>query len=64
MKKVKTVKKRKFKKRLLLYAFLVFLGYELSFNLIMNFKLATNNEDFIKCLLADSNYHLLYEKKS
>ena len=64
MKKVKTVKKRKFKKRLLLYAFLVFLGYELSFNLIMNFKLATNNEDFIKCLLADSNYHLLYEKKA
>ncbi len=64
MKKVKTVKKRKFKKRLLLYAFLVFLGYELSFNLIMNFKLATNNEDFIKGLLADSNYHMLYEKKA
>lgn len=64
MKKVKTVKKRKFKKRLLLYAFLVFLGYELSFNLIMNFKLATNNEDFIKSLLADSNYHMLYQKKA
>ena len=64
MKKVKTVKKRKFKKRIFLYIFCIFLGYEFSFNLIMNFKLATNNEDFIKCLLADSNYHLLYEKKA
>lgn len=64
MKKVKTVKKRKFKFRILGYAFLVFLGYQISFNVIMNIKLAHTNEEFIKGLLADSNYHLLYEKKA
>ena len=64
MKRVKTVKKRKVKKRIFVYIFLVFLGYELSFNLIMNFKLVHSNEEFVKCLLADSNYHLLYEKKA
>lgn len=64
MKKVKLKKKRKFKFRLIGYAFLVFLGYQLSFNVIMNIKLADTNEDFIKGLLADSNYHMLYEKKA
>lgn len=64
MKKVKTKPKRRFKKRILLYAFCVFLGYQLSYNLIMNFKLADSNETFIKGLLADSNYHMLYEKKA
>lgn len=64
MKKVKTVKKRKFKFRIIGYAFLVFLGYQISFNVIMNVKLAKTNEDFIKGMLADSNYHLLYEKKA
>ncbi len=64
MKKVKLKKKRKFKFRILLYAFLVFFGYQVSYNVIMNFKLAHTNEDFIKALLIDSNYHLLYEKKA
>ncbi len=64
MKKVKTIKKRKFKFRILLYAFLVFVGYQVSYNIIMNVKLANTNEDFIKGLLADSNYHMLYEKKA
>ncbi|MCI9110555.1 MAG: hypothetical protein HFH47_01935 [Bacilli bacterium] len=64
MKRVKTRKKRKFKFRILGYAFLVFLGYQISFNVIMNIKLANTNEDFIKGLLADSNYHMLYEKKA
>ena len=63
MKKIK-LKKRKFKFRLILYAFIMFLGYELSFNLIMNLKLVNSNEDFIKALIIDSNYHLLYEKKA
>lgn len=40
----------------------MFIGYELSFNLIMSFKLAGSNEAFIKSLLIDSNYTLLYEK--
>jgi len=64
MKRVKTRKKRKFKFRIFGYAFLVFLGYQISFNVIMNIKLANTNEDFIKGLLADSNYHMLYEKKA
>lgn len=64
MSKMKLVKKRKFKYRILFYLFLIFLGYELSYNIIMNFKLVSNNEDFVKALIADSNYHLLYEKKA
>ena len=64
MKKIKLKKKRKFKFRLIAYAFIMFLGYELSFNIIMNLKLVNSNEDFIKALLIDSNYYLLYEKKA
>ena len=64
MKKIKLKKKRKFKFRLFAYAFIMFLGYELSFNIIMNIKLVNSNEDFLKALLTDSSYHLLYEKKS
>ena len=63
MKKIK-VKKRRFKYRILGYALIVFLGYQISFNIIMNFKLANNNESFIKALLINSNYHMLYEKKA
>lgn len=63
MKKIK-LKKRKFKFRIIVYGLIMFLGYELSFNIIMNLKLVNNNEDFIKALIIDSNYHLLYEKKS
>lgn len=62
MKRMKV--KRRFKYRILLYAFIMFIGYELSFNIIMNLKLVNNNEDFIKILLVDSNYHMLYEKKA
>ena len=64
MKKIKLKKKRKFKFRLIVYAFIMFLGYELSFNTIMNLKLVNSNEDFLKALMVDANYHLLYEKKS
>ncbi len=63
-KKMKLVKKRRFKFRLLLYLLLVFIGYEVSYNTIMDFKLAKSNEDFVKALITDSNYHLLYEKKA
>ncbi len=64
MQKIKLKKKRKFKFRLIAYAFIMFLGYELSFNVIMNLKLVNSNEEFVKALLVDSNYHLLYEKKA
>lgn len=63
MKKVK-LKKRRFKFRLIGYAFIMFLGYQISFNIIMNFKLVNDNKSFIKTLLIDSNYHMLYEKKA
>ena len=63
MKKVK-LKKRRFKYRLIGYAFVMFLGYQILFIIIMNFKLVSNNEAFIKALLIDSNYQMLYEKKA
>ena len=63
MKKIK-LKRRKFKFRLIFYAFVMFLGYQISFNIIMNIKLVNSNEEFIKAILIDSNYHLLYEKKA
>lgn len=58
------LKRRKFKWRIILYAFFVFLGFQISYNVIMNIKLVNTNDEFIKCLLADSNYHMLYEKKA
>lgn len=63
MKKLK-LKKRKIKLHFILYALIMFVGYEISFNVILNLKLVNSNEDFIKYLLIDSNYHLLYEKKA
>ena len=63
MKKIR-LKKRKFKFRLIFYAFVMFLGYQISFNFIMNLKLVNSNEEFVKAMLVDSNYHLLYEKKA
>ena len=64
MKKAKLRKRRRFKYRLIGYASIMLLGYELTYNTIMNFKLVNNNELFVKALLIDSNYHMLYEKKA
>lgn len=61
---MKKIKKRRFKYRIIGYAFIMFLGYQISFNIIMHFKLVSSNELFIKALLIDSNYHMLYEKKA
>ena len=55
-------KKKVFK--LFLYVFLAYLTYQVCFNVILEFKLVRSNEDFIKALLADSNYYNLYEKKT
>lgn len=60
---MKKKRKKKFFK-CLLYVFIAFLTYQICFNVILEFKLAKNNEDFIKGLLADSNYYTLYEKKN
>lgn len=56
--------KKKFCLKLCLYSFIAFLTYQICFNVILEFKLVRSNEDFIKCLLADSNYYTLYEKKT
>ncbi|MBR3199123.1 MAG: stage II sporulation protein P [Bacilli bacterium] len=61
---MKKTKKRRFKFRLLGYILLIFLGYQISFNIFMNFRLKTTNESFIRALLIDSNYYMLYEKKA
>jgi stage II sporulation protein P len=42
----------------------MFAFYQICFNIILDFKLVRNNEDFIKCLLVDANYYTLYEKKT
>ena len=60
---MKLKKKRRFKYRILLYGVVMFIGYELSFNIIMDHKLVKSNETFVKALLIDSNYTRLYEKK-
>ena len=61
---MRKIKKRRFKYRIIGYALIMFLGYQLSYNIIMNIKLVNNNESFIKAMLIDSNYHMLYEKKA
>lgn len=63
-KKFKAKKRRKFKFRLLWYLFFMFVFL---FSIIMifdKFKLATTNEEFIKALLEDPNYHLKYNNIS
>lgn len=62
MKKVKL--KRRFKYRIIGYTFIMLISYELTFNTILDYKLVSTNEEFIKALIVDSNYHMLYEKKA
>jgi len=42
----------------------MFLGYQISFNVIMNFKLVRSNEEFVRVLMSDPSYNILYEKKN
>ena len=62
MKKAKL--KMRFKYRIIGYAFIMYIVYQLTFNTIINYKLVNTNEEFIKILLIDSNYHMLYEKNA
>ena len=59
---LKKPKKKKFK--YLIYILIIYLLYQIVLNYFNNLNLATNNEDFIRALLANSNYHLRYEKNS
>lgn len=43
---------------------LLYLIYSIFSLIVLNIKLVDNNEDFIKNLLMDSNYHMMYEKKN
>lgn len=58
-------KKRSFKIfKFLFVIVLIYLMYSFLSLLSINIKLVDNNEDFITNLLADSNYHMVYEKRS
>lgn len=48
----------------ILWLLIIYLFYSLVSFLILNIKLVDNNEEFIEKILSDSNYHMLYEKKS
>lgn len=50
--------------KFIIVIFLIYLVYSFFSFLVLNIKLVDNNEDFIKNLLADSNYHMMYEKKN
>lgn len=60
-------KKFKTKKSFLKYIFIaigIYLIYSLISLIVLNLKIVDTNEEFIKNILADSNYHLIYEKRS
>lgn len=55
-------KQKKFK--LLLFVLGCYLFYQVISYVLIDIKLVNGNEEFIKMLLQDSNYHLLYEKQN
>lgn len=56
--------KRKFSISFIWYILFVFIAYQLISYVFINIKLADNNESFIKYMLEDSNYYLLYKKNT
>lgn len=63
----KRFKSRANKKHILKYIIIIafiYLIYSVGSFIFLNLKIVDSNEEFIKNLLADSNYHLLYEKRS
>jgi len=57
-------KKKKRLAKLLLYVFCCYLLYQVFAYVLTDIKLVNGNEAFVKQLLQDSNYHLLYEKQN
>ena len=60
-------RKFKFKKRIIktiLYTILVTLCYQVCYGVLMNIKLFSSNEQFLKALTENSNYYLKYEKNN
>jgi len=62
MKKFKSKRKHHFIK-LIVYVLILYLSYQLTFNILFDFKLEKNNKEFIKSLLYDSNHHIIYNKR-
>lgn len=63
-KRFQTKKRKRGIAKYLFYLFIIYLSYQLITNYFNNVQLVTNNEDFIKALMVNSNYHLKYEKSS
>lgn len=61
-KKFKAKSKRRIKWRYLIYILIVLIVYEFTYNFLIKNNLANSNEEFLKCLLKDSNHHQLYEQ--
>ncbi|MDD2435081.1 MAG: stage II sporulation protein P [Bacilli bacterium] len=59
MKKFKYPKK---KIKLIILTLLIGLCFQLSYSILMNIKLFSSNEEFIKALIENSDYYLMYEK--
>lgn len=63
----KKFKSKKHKTKFFKYILLLvvsYLIYSLISYVLLNIKLVDNNKEFITNLLSDSNYHILYEKRS
>ena len=50
--------------KLVLIGFSLFLIYEVISYFLTDVKLVNGNSEFVKKILQDSNYHLLYEKQN
>ena len=62
-KKFKAKRGRKKILKYLVILLVLYLCYSFISLVVLNLKIVDTNEEFIKNLLADSNYHLLYEKR-
>lgn len=63
--KLRIRRRRKHKKfKLLWFVLGCYLFYQVISYVLIDIKLVNGNEEFIKMLLQDSNYHLLYEKQN
>ncbi len=63
----KRFKAKNGKKKIIKYIILivtVYLIYSLVSFIVLNLKIVDTNEEFLKKILVDSNYHLLYEERS
>lgn len=62
IKKFKAKKKIKIF-RFLFILFLIYIIFQITFNILFDFKLEKSNKDFIIALLNNSNHHLLYKER-